>query len=123
MKVGAPGFWPDGIYNVLLALSLICVVGYLFGLFTNKQDNTQALPMWWWPAWILIAAVVMAFAAFTFKYFQTQGRYIFGALAPISLMFVYGWRSIFPKRVRGSADLLLILLMVVLSAMAVFTIW
>ncbi|MHB1459859.1 MAG: glycosyltransferase family 39 protein [Armatimonadota bacterium] len=123
MKVGMPAFWQDGVYNVLLIVCVIAFVGYIFGLFTNKSDNSQALPTWWWPAWALIAVVVLGFAGFTLKYFQTQGRYLFGALGPIAIIFAFGWRSIFPRAVRGGADLILILTMVTLSAMAIFTIW
>lgn len=121
--VGMPAFWQDGVYGVLLIWSVIALAGYIIGLFTNKNENSPALPTWWWPAWALIAVVVLGFAGFTLKYFQTQGRYLFGALGPISILFVFGWRSIFPKTAKAGADLLLILAMVTLSTMAIFTIW
>jgi hypothetical protein len=53
----------------------------------------------------MAALVAAAFGAFVWTYFQAQGRYLYPALLPLSLLGAWGLRSAMPERFRetGSA--------------------
>ncbi len=46
---------------------------------------------------VVLLLVLLAFLEFNASYFQTQGRYLYPALVPISAFWVLGVRKLLPK--------------------------
>lgn len=112
--VGVPRFPTPQFYLVYLLLA----AGALFGLCRRSGsasgDNAFTLNA----CTLLIATLVLvaaSHAAFTWTYFQAQGRYLYPAMLPLSIFFARGIRSAFPKRYQDHAALSVLALMAVLA--------
>ena len=100
---GIPAFLPEQAY--LLPL-LICI-GSIYGMFQLHIQRAKLFSKaQLHTIWILMVSIVMlfaAYAAFLSHYFQTQGRYLYPAILPISLFITIGWGAIFPERYKTLA--------------------
>lgn len=113
--VGAPRFLPLQVYVILGVCCLISLAGLVRLHLHRKVDFTETQRL---ALWLLIATtglVTLAFALFVRRYFQTQGRYLYPAFLPFSLLFALGWRALFPPRYRSLAGVLLLVLLAATS--------
>ncbi|MDW8321718.1 MAG: glycosyltransferase family 39 protein [Armatimonadota bacterium] len=116
---GLPRFLPDRVYLVLGGLHLLSLLGFALALWRERESFAEGAYRWWIVAGVLTLLVAGAFVRFILTYFQTQGRYLYPALAPIVLAFVIGWRSLFPTHLRVAADGVLLLVLFAISILAV----
>ncbi len=108
---GIPMFLPVQIY-LLLGIACLCTACGTVRLhlqakklFTTPQRQGIGICL------ATIALVGMAYLAFIAKYFQMQGRYLFPAMLPITLLFALNFRGIFPERWKNFASALLLALL------------
>lgn len=107
---GVPRYLPTQIY-LLMAIGCLCAgIGLLRVHFQRKALFTTAQLQGLWVCFLTITLVGMAYVAFISHYFQMQGRYLFPALLPISLVFALGFRGLFPERYRNPASSLMLVL-------------
>lgn len=108
---GIPRFLPEQIY-MLLGIACLCAVGGLTRLhFKRRSLFTPAQLQSLWIFFLTIFLVGMAYLAFIAKYFQMQGRYLFPAMLPITLVFALAFRGVFPERWKNPASVLLLTLL------------
>ncbi len=105
---GLPVWLPSPIYQLAGVLTAVAAVGLGKLHLARSSQLTPAQLRVVWLLFVSIGIVLIAFIAFVSTYFQTQARYLYPAMLPISLLFVMGWRSVFPQRYRSSATLLLL---------------
>ncbi|MGD9046804.1 MAG: hypothetical protein PVF77_02010 [Anaerolineae bacterium] len=91
------------IYQAMAILSALAVIG--FAIWAARiWRNCQAFPRWQWAAGSLLAVLgLLALASYVWynlQFVQHQGRYLFIALIPISLVAALGWREVL-RRERG----------------------
>jgi hypothetical protein len=99
-RTGLPNFLPDSVYLGLGVLTLGAVVGFVLRL-------REPLPLWA-RVWLLLAGLclvltLVSFVLFVRVFFQTQGRYFYPALLPISVFWALGWERLVPERYRPTA--------------------
>ena len=99
-RTGLPNFLPDSVYLGLSALTLGAVMGFVLRL-------REPLPLWV-RVWLLLAGLclvltLVSFVLFVRVFFQTQGRYFYPALLPISVFWALGWERLVPERYRPTA--------------------
>jgi 4-amino-4-deoxy-L-arabinose transferase-like glycosyltransferase len=99
-RTGLPNFLPDSVYLGLGALTLSAAVGFALRL-------REPLPLWA-RVWLLLAGLclvltLVSFVLFVRVFFQTQGRYFYPALLPISVFWALGWERLVPERYRPTA--------------------
>lgn len=118
-STGLPRFLPDRVYLVLGMLHLLSLLGFALAWWREREMFAEGVYRWWAVAGVLMLLVTGAFIRFILTYFQTQGRYLYPALAPIVLAFVVGWRSLFPVHLRAASDGILLLVLFAISILAV----
>jgi hypothetical protein len=99
-RTGLPNFLPSSVYLGLGALTLSAAVGFALRL-------REPLPLWA-RVWLLLAGLclvltLVSFVLFVRVFFQTQGRYFYPALLPISVFWALGWEQLVPERYRQTA--------------------
>jgi 4-amino-4-deoxy-L-arabinose transferase-like glycosyltransferase len=99
-RAGLPNFLPSSVYVGLGALTLGAMVGFALRL----REPSPA----WARAWLLLAGLcllltLVSFVLFVRVFFQTQGRYFYPALLPISVFWALGWERLVPERYRPTA--------------------
>jgi 4-amino-4-deoxy-L-arabinose transferase-like glycosyltransferase len=99
-RTGLPNFLPSSVYLGLGALTLGAAVG--FGLRLREPSPS------WARVWLLLAGLclvltLVSFVLFVRVFFQTQGRYFYPALLPISVFWALGWERLVPERYRQTA--------------------
>jgi hypothetical protein len=99
-RTGLPNFLPSSVYLGLGALTLGAAVGFALRL-------REPLPLWA-RVWLLLAGLclvltLVSFVLFVRVFFQTQGRYFYPALLPISVFWALGWERLVPERYRPTA--------------------
>lgn len=112
--IGAPVFMPPTAYAVF---GLLLLVGVASGL--RRPRNAQILPQQFTAALTLALAgilVIASFAAFTATYFQAQGRYLYPALLPLSLLWGSGMDRVLPERYRMLSVFLIVFVLAALAA-------
>jgi hypothetical protein len=77
-------------------LSALAVIG--FGIWARRiWRNRQAFPRWQWAAGSLMGLLgllsLSSYIWYNLQFVQHQGRYLFTALVPISLVVALGWRE------------------------------
>ena len=113
--IGAPIFLQPSFYALNMLLSLTALIGLIRlhlhrkQLFTSMQRNVIYL------CFLCFSLTAISFAVFTWTYFQAQGRYLYPAILPISLLFALGWRNIWPAFYRELACNMVIVLLFILS--------
>jgi len=119
---GLPNFLPDRVYLLLGGVHLLSLLGFGLALWRERDVFAEGGYRWWALAGGLTLLVAGAFVRFILTYFQTQGRYLYPALAPLVLALALGWRSLFPAHLRAAADGILVLLLLAVSILAVSSI-
>lgn len=119
-RLGIPYFMPPG-YYLPYALLWLCALGGLIHTrlrrpfeFSSLQRRVLTL------LFLTFGLVLLSFAGFIWIFFQTQGRYLYPALLPISLALALGYRSIFPAPYRNLASGALIAVLTILAASFLF---
>jgi 4-amino-4-deoxy-L-arabinose transferase-like glycosyltransferase len=112
---GIPRFLPDQIY-LLLGIACACAACGLARLHLKRKE-LFTLPQLrsLWVSFLTIALVGLAYLAFIAKYFQMQGRYLFPAMLPITLVFALSYRGLFPERWKNAASGMLLSLLGVVA--------
>jgi hypothetical protein len=105
---GIQRFLPTEIY-VLMGIACLCAAaGFTRLHFQRKALFTTAQLQGLWVCFLTIALVGLSYIAFISHYFQMQGRYLFPAMLPISVVFALGFRGIFPERYKNAASALML---------------
>jgi Dolichyl-phosphate-mannose-protein mannosyltransferase len=109
--IGVPLFLPDTIYLLSLVLCLGAAAGMVKLHFKRLDLFTSGQRAGLYILFLVFALAFLAYAKFASEFFQTQGRYLYPAMAPIALILAMGWTAIFPDRYRkaGAAGALLVL--------------
>jgi 4-amino-4-deoxy-L-arabinose transferase-like glycosyltransferase len=97
---GLPNFLPGSVYLGLGALMLGAVVGFVLCL---REPSPAWARMWLLLAGLCLLLTLVSFVLFVRVFFQTQGRYFYPALLPISVFWALGWERLVPERYRPTA--------------------
>lgn len=114
-RVGIPLFLPDQIYLFPLLLTLIGMAGFVRLHFERNRLFSRVQLQSIWLSIVTLLLVGGSFALFLTRYYQTQGRYLFPALLPISLLLSLGWLALLPDRYRKIASGTILVIMILLS--------
>ena len=99
-------------------LPLIVLLGALAGMtrlhFTRKTAFTEAQLRFLWILMLTLCLVAASFSLFLTRYFQAQGRYLYPAMLPISVMLSMGWLACFPAKYKPHAAMALFAILAVL---------
>ena len=98
--IGVPIFLPDTVYLLTLVLCAGGATGMTKLHFKRLTLFTAAQRAGLYVLFTLFALTGLAYARFASEFFQTQGRYLYPAMAPIALILSMGWVAIFPERYR-----------------------
>lgn len=85
---------PERDYRVLIAFTLLAIIGWAIA---------RQLPHGWLPLGLTWTGVVAGDLIYNLKFLQPQGRYLFPALVPIALFYVFGLAALFPRRLQPQA--------------------
>jgi hypothetical protein len=99
-RTGLPNFLPGSVYLGLGALMLGAVVGFVLCL---REPSPAWARMWLLLAGLCLLLTLVSFVLFVRVFFQTQGRYFYPALLPISVFWALGWERLVPERYRPTA--------------------
>ena len=102
---GIPRYLPDQFYLLTGLASGLALAGLIRLHFRRKATFTpvqQHLVLLLFGSALIVSA---AFAVFLSQYYQTQGRYLYPVMLPISILFALGWRAAFPERYANLATL------------------
>ena len=111
-KLGIPRYLQPQIYEIALIICVVSIIGMTklhiqrTKLFSPSEQSFFQMLI------TIIVLVLLSFIVFLNTYFQTQGRYLYPALAPIAIYISFGWVSVFPMRYRALASLFLVLFMI-----------
>jgi hypothetical protein len=99
-RTGLPNFLPDSVYLGLGALTLSAAVGFALRL---REPSPAWARVWLLLAGLCLVLTLVSFVLFVRVFFQTQGRYFYPALLPISVFWALGWERLVPERYRPTA--------------------
>jgi hypothetical protein len=99
---GVPFFLPPTFY-LLYGLFTLTVLGGLIRLRLRRKTDFTALQRHFLLLLFLTTCLVAAsFVGFIWTFFQTQGRYLYPATLPLSLLAALGYRAALPVRYRDA---------------------
>lgn len=118
-SIGVPRFLEPPAYIVYYAL---LVTGLIAGAYqwSRRPAHTQGYRASFALLAALLLLVVLSFVGFTQTYFQAQGRYLYPAILPVSLIWALGIDGITPPRYQTIVLLLLGLVLMSLSVAFLF---
>ena len=99
-RTGLPNFLPDSVYLGLGVLTLGAAVGFVLRL---REPSPSWARVWLLLAGLCLLLTLVSFVLFVRVFFQTQGRYFYPALLPISVFWAIGWERLVPERYRPTA--------------------
>ena len=99
-RTGLPNFLPDSVYLGLGVLTLGAVMGFVLRL---REPSPLWARVWLLLAGLCLVLTLVSFVLFVRVFFQTQGRYFYPALLPISVFWALGWERLAPERYRPTA--------------------
>jgi 4-amino-4-deoxy-L-arabinose transferase-like glycosyltransferase len=99
-RTGLPNFLPSSVYLGLGALTLGAAVGFALRL---REPSPSWARVWLLLAGLCLVLTLVSFVLFVRVFFQTQGRYFYPALLPISVFWALGWERLVPERYRPTA--------------------
>ena len=111
---GIPRFLEPRLYLLAGLLTLLSCLGLAVAHFRSKTDLNQTQRAMLWLLFATLGLVALSFFGFLLRYFQTQGRYLYPAMLPLSLLFALGWRYALPRRYAPLASGLLMALLAAL---------
>ncbi len=119
---GLPKFLPEEIYILPLILALGAGAGMTRLHFIRKTAFTESQLRFLWILMLTFLLVGGAFALFLTKYYQTQGRYLYPAMLPISVMVTMGWLALFPAKYKPHAGLILLVIVGILALLFIISV-
>jgi 4-amino-4-deoxy-L-arabinose transferase-like glycosyltransferase len=99
-RTGLPNFLPSSVYLGLGALTLGAAIGFALRL---REPSPLWARVWLLLAGLCLVLTLVSFVLFVRVFFQTQGRYFYPALLPISVFWALGWERLVPERYRPTA--------------------
>lgn len=113
---GVPVFLPGQIYILAGLLTVVGVCGGVRAHLRRRVDFTETQVACIRVLFVAGGLVGASFLLFLTRYFQAQGRYLYPAILPISILFAIGWRSMVPERYMS------VVVIGVLGLLMVFTV-
>ena len=98
---GIPRFFDAQIYLLFGIVATVVAAGMVKLHFRRKKDFIGIQQHYLWVLFAFAGLVGGAFLLFLSKYYQVQGRYLFPAMLPLSLIIALGWRAALPKDHRN----------------------
>jgi len=99
---------PNTLYRLLLAVTLLCVIGWIWAMTKEEWKSTRSVQ-------IVNAAfclvILLLFLKFNMQYFQAQARYLYPAIGPISCGVAIGAWQLLGKRQAFALPAIAILLL------------
>lgn len=114
-RIGQPLFAPPWFYAPYGLLSLCALAGLVRLHFRAKEELTVIQTAFVRLMLTFTGLVVISFAGFVWTYFQAQGRYLYPAMLPLSVLGSLGVNELVPGKKREMAALGIIVLMAVLA--------
>jgi len=103
-SAGVPRFMqPPTFYLPYVALLVAALAGLTKLHFRRPADFTALQVSLVRLFWIAGALVALSFAGFIWTFFQAQGRYLYPAMLPASILIALGVRAVIPARYRDAA--------------------
>jgi hypothetical protein len=99
-RTGLPNFLPSSVYLGLGVLTLGAAIGFALRL---REPSPSWARVWLLLAGLCLVLTLVSFVLFVRVFFQTQGRYFYPALLPISVFWALGWERLVPERYRQTA--------------------
>jgi 4-amino-4-deoxy-L-arabinose transferase-like glycosyltransferase len=99
-RTGLPNFLPSSVYLGLGVLTLGAAMGFVLRL---REPSPLWARVWLLLAGLCLVLTLVSFVLFVRVFFQTQGRYFYPALLPISVFWALGWERLVPERYRQTA--------------------
>ncbi len=113
--IGLPAFMPPVYYVPYAAIGALSVAG-LIGLHRRRKSEFEPPQLAFISIlFVTFILVVAGFIGFNCTFFQTQGRYVYPALLPVSLLFAIGLRGAISPHRRDAAVIGVLLLFFVLA--------
>ena len=106
---GIPVFLPRQLYLLSGAAQFGSTIGLASYWVRNRSDVSGVGITRTVMLLATLILIVSSFVAFAAKYFQAQGRYLYPAMMPISLLTAMGWRALFPQKYVDMASVALLL--------------
>jgi hypothetical protein len=107
---GAPLWLSDEVYWLMLVVCIAGAAGMARLHFRRDAEFTKGAQHAIQLQQIALVLTIVAYLLFASHYFQTQGRYLYPAMLPISISLAFGWLALFPVRYRHSAAAALVTL-------------
>jgi hypothetical protein len=108
-------FLPTEVYILLAILSILTVGVGAVKLFKMRTVNDSAVLFTWT---VLVALTVIAYVQYNYHFFQVQGRYLFLALLPVSVVSAAGLLDSVPASLKKWTALTLFAAFVILNLLA-----
>lgn len=109
---------PHGLYWMLGALTILGLLGFLWRSARGFVGSEKLFHLM---NGVFLVVVVLLFLRFNLQYFQGQARYIFPAIAPISIGLALGWTALAKDKAKwvgvGIVSLLMALNLYILSSL------
>jgi 4-amino-4-deoxy-L-arabinose transferase-like glycosyltransferase len=113
--LGIPFFLPPPFY-LLGTFLILPAFGGLWKLHVRRKDVfTSSQIQFIRLCSVALLLVSLSFLGFTWTFFQAQGRYLYPAMLPISLLWAAGFRGILPERYRDAGTLAALAILLLLS--------
>lgn len=117
---GVPVFPEPQFYLIHFLLFAAANIGLVRLHFRRKREFNKVQLAFIWMMFAFVGLVALAFAGFTWTYFQAQGRYLYPAMLPLAVLGALGVNSLIPKVRRGSVVLGILALMALVAAVFLF---
>lgn len=114
--MGIPQFLPASFYLLYALATLAAFAGLIPLHFRQRAEFTKRQRFLIYLFFLTVALVILSFIGFIWTFFQAQGRYLYPAMLPLSLLFALGIRSLLPVRYRDLVLLSLLALFFILAA-------
>jgi 4-amino-4-deoxy-L-arabinose transferase-like glycosyltransferase len=119
--MGIPQFLPAPFYLLYGLATLAAGIGLIRLHFRQRAELTKRQRFLIYLFLLTIALVLLSFTGFIWTFFQAQGRYLYPAMLPLSLLFALGIRSLSPVKYRDLISLAVLALLLIMAAAFLFT--
>jgi 4-amino-4-deoxy-L-arabinose transferase-like glycosyltransferase len=103
-SLGIPFFLPPAFYLLYALFTLAAAAGLVRLHFRRRTDFTRLQRFVLYLLFLAVFLVAASFAGFIWTFFQAQGRYLYPAMLPLSLLAALGFRALIPPRYRDAAS-------------------
>lgn len=101
-------FLPNVWYGIMVLWAVGVCIGMIRLHFQRSKLFSKAQLQSLWVVFLTLGLVFVSFFGFILQYYQAQGRYLYPAMLPISIIGAMGWLALFPNRLRGFGGLVLL---------------